>query len=412
MSTSIRKNFGYNILLTMSTYIFGLIVFPYVSRVLGVDMIGRVNFADQTVNYLRILAAMGIGTVGVREIAACSDNREKRSQVFSDIFSFVLILAVVAVVALIVLTLAIPRFTDVKNLLFVGTFYLFFSSLMIEWFYQGVEDFRYVTIRSVAIKTVYVALVFLFVKGPEDYIVYYILITGTIVLNALVNLVHSRKFASFSLRNARPGRYAKSIMALGVYMIMLSFFSTFNVVYLGMVKGDHDVGVYTTATKIYMMILGVLSAYTSVMMPRVSSLLAQDKKDEFSRKVRNSFKLVISFAIPAVILGILFAPLIIHILAGHQYDEAILPMRIIMPLVLVVGLAQIWVVQILLPMKKDNVVLWSAVASAVVGVALNVMLVGRYSYIGSAIAMVAAEVVNDSITLIYAVRHKLIPGIL
>lgn len=403
-SASIKKNFTYNVILTMSTYIFGLIVFPYVSRVLGVDMIGRVNFADQTINYLHVLAAMGIGTVGVREIAACGDDRRKRSQVFSDMFSFILVLALVSVFILLVMIFTVPQFTEIKRLLFVGSFYLFFASVSIEWFYQGMEEFRFVAIRSILVRLIYVVLVFLLVKSPGDFLLYYVLITGTIVANALINLAYSRKFVDLTLLKSHPGRYAKSIFALGIYMVMLSFFSTFNVVYLGMVKGEHDVGVYTTATKIYTLILGVLSAYTTVMMPRMTSLLSENRIEDFKSRIAGSFKLVFSVAFPLIAGGIVLAPQIIGILAGDQYWEAVPVMRLIMPLVLVVGLAQIWVIQVLLPMKKDNVVLWSAVLSAAVGVILNVTLVGKYSYLGSAIAMLGAELVNDSVTMVYALK--------
>jgi Membrane protein involved in the export of O-antigen and teichoic acid len=392
----------------MSTYIFGLIVFPYISRVLGVNMIGRINFADQTVYYFRIIAAMGISTVGIREIAACGNDRERRSQVFSDIFSFILVMAIVAVVALVVLTFTIPKWTAIKDLLIVGSFYIFFSSMMVEWFYQGMENFKYVTIRSIVVKVIYILLVFLLVKSPDDYLIYYVLLTGTIVVNAIINLGYSRKYVTLNLFNAHPWKYAKSILALGLYMLMLSFFTTFNVIYLGMVKGDHDVGVYTTATKIYGMVLGILTAYTSVMLPRMSSLLSENKVDEFRMKVDNSFKIVFSLAPPLIAGGVILAPQIVAILAGPQYVESVLPMQMIMPLILVVGLAQIWVIQVLLPMKKDKVVLLSAAASAVVGVALNFMLVGKMSYIGSAIALLGAEVVNDTITFIYVIRKKLL----
>lgn len=407
-NSSIKKNFGYNVILTMSTYIFGLIVFPYVSRVLGVDMIGRVNFADQTVNYFRILAAMGISTVGVREIAACGNDRIRRSKVFSDLFAFILISSLLFVAILVVLTMIVPQWHQMKSLLFTGSFYLFFSALMIEWFYQGTENFKYVSIRSISVKAVYVVLVFLLVKRPEDYLKYYILLTGTIVFNALINLGYSKKFVDLRLKTAHPWRYGKSIWAMGVYMIMLSFFSSFNIVYLGMVKGEHDVGVYTTATKIYGMILGILTAYTSVMLPRMTSLLTENKIDEFKQKIRASFSIVFLLAPPLIAGGVILAPQIISILAGGQYTESILPMQLIMPLVMVVGLAQIWVIQVLLPMKKDRAVVLCAIASAVVGITANLILVNRMSFIGSAIALLCAEITNDVLSLLYALRRGLL----
>lgn len=403
-SSNIKINFGYNILLTMSTYIFGLIVFPYITRVLGVDMMGRVNFASQTIDYLRIFAAMGVATVGIREIASCGSDRAKRSQVFSDIISLLLILSLAFTLVLFVFFTFIPKFSAVKDLLVVGSFYLFFSTMMIEWFYQGLEEFKFVTIRSIIVKSVYVALVFLFVKCPEDYLKYYILVTGSIVINALINLGYSKRFVDFSLKDARPLRYLKSIFSLGIYSIMISFFTTFNVVYLGFVQGEHAVGVYTVATKIYGLILGVLTAYTAVMMPRMSALLSENRTDEFKKKVRISFELVFSVSLPLLVGGVIMAPQIVGILAGSQYSEAIPVMRMIMPLVFVIGMAQIWVIQILLPMKKDNIVLVSASISAAVGIILNFLLVGKLSFVGSAIAMLAAEITNDAITLVYAIR--------
>lgn len=388
----------------MSTYIFGLIVFPYVTRVLGVDMWGRVNFADQAVYYLRILAAMGVATVGVREIAACGDDRARRSQVFSDIFSFILIVALGALVLLLVLVYTVPRFTEVKDLLLVGSFYLLFSSLMIEWFYQGTENFKYVTIRSVAVKTLYVISVFLLVKKPEDYLLYYILTTAVVVVNAAINIGYSRHSVSFSLRRAHPFRYAGSLMALGVYTIMLSFFTTFNVVFLGFTHSEHDVGIYTTAIKIYMIILGFLTAFSSVMLPRMASLLSENKVDEFKSKVHKSFDFVFAFSPPLVAGGVVLAPQIISVLAGEEYLEAVLPMRMVMPLVIVVGLGQVWVTQVLMPMMKDRVVLYSAISAAIIGVALNIILVPGMSFLGSAIAILASEIVNNTITLVYALR--------
>ena len=80
----IKKNYFYNSLLTVANYLFPLITYPYVSRVLGVGNIGIVNYVDSLVNYFLLFSMMGIGIVGVREIAACRDDRAQRDAVFSS----------------------------------------------------------------------------------------------------------------------------------------------------------------------------------------------------------------------------------------------------------------------------------------------------------------------------------------
>lgn len=405
---SIKKNFLYNLILTLSTYVFGLVVFPYVSRVLGVDNIGKVNFADQTIKYIMLFAAMGVATVGVREIAACGDDRVKRSEVFSNILCFISLLSALSLVVLFVLVYSVPRFADIQSLLVMGPFYIIGTTLLIEWFYQGLENFRFVAIRTIIVKVLYVAAVFLFVKTKEDYRIYYFLSVLAICINAAINIFYSRKFVDFSFRGVSLKRYSKPILSLGIYMIMLSFFTTFNVLYLGFVHDDHAVGVYSTSIKIYSILLGVVSAFTMVMMPRMSSLLSGGKKDDFTEKISISFDLVFSVSIPLAVGGVVLAPQIVSILAGPEYGEAVLPMRIIMPNLFIISCAQIWVMQILLPMKRDRLVTISSVCAALVGVALNIVLVGKLSAVGSAIVLVAAELCGDTISFVYAVKNRLL----
>lgn len=405
---SVKKNFIYNLILTLSTYVFGLIVFPYVSRVLGVDNLGKVNFADQVIRYIMLFAAMGVSTVGIREIAACGDDRAKRSEVFSSILCIVLFLSALSLAVLFVLTFTVPRFTDIRSLLVIGSFYVIGTTFLIEWFYQGLENFRFVAIRTIVVKILYVVAVFLFVKTREDFPIYYLLVVLSICINAIINFLYSRKFVDFNFKGISLRKYSKPILSLGIYMIMLSFFSTFNVLYLGFAQDDYAVGIYSTSIKVYSILLGVMSAFTMVMMPRMSALLSCGKQDDFLEKLSISFDLVFSVSIPLVVGGVVLAPQIVSILAGPEYADAVLPMRIVMPNLFVVSCAQIWVMQILLPLKKDRLVTTSSVCAALIGVAMNIILVGKLSAVGSAIVLIVAELCGDAISFVYSLRNHLL----
>lgn len=406
--SQIKKNFVYNVLLTLSSYIINIFIFPYVSRVLGVELVGKIGFVNNVISYFSLFAIMGITTVGIREIAACGNDRERRSKVFSDILSIGLVMTTL-VVAIYVLALCfIPRFREDYSLFIVGISSLFFTSLLIEWFYQGIENFKYITARSVIIKILYALIVVVLIKSPADYLKYFILTASVTVINAIINISHSRKYVDFSFKHVNLKRYIKPIFSLGIYRVMVSMYTTFNVIYLGFVCSDTEVGYYYTSTKLFYILLNVFSAFTSVMMPRMSALLAENKFEEFKKKTASSFDLVFAISFPLIIFCISYAPHIIMLLSGEGFEGAIAPMRIIMPVLLLTGMAQIWVIQVLIPLKKDNVLFISSLVGAIMGISANIILVKSHGAVGSALVLLVSEIFGNLITFAYALKKKYI----
>ena len=400
----ITTNFIYNVALTLSTYLINLILFPYVSRVLGVDLVGKVGFVNDTVTYFSLFAMMGIATVGIREIAACGEDREKRSRVFSSLMAIILLFTAVVLAVYLAAILVVDRFQADRDLFVMGAGTLVFTSFLIEWFYQGMEDFRYITLRSVAIKLAYALMVFLFVRKPGDYRLYFMLTVGMVVLNSLINLAYSRRFVRFSFRNASIRGFLKPVLSLGLYKVMISMYTTFNVIYLGFVASEAQVGYYYSSKKLFYIILGLFSAFTAVMLPRMSAILEQGQEEEFRAKTRMTFDIVFAFAFPLIVYFELLAPELIGLLSGPGYEGAILPMRIISPVLLLSAMAQVWVIQILMPLRKDRVVLLSSVAGAVVGILANILLVGRLGAVGSALVLLVSEIAGNLYSFVYSIR--------
>lgn len=405
--TSIKRNFGYNIFLTLASYLVSFVLFPYVSRVLGVDNVGRIGFVNNVVSYFSLFAILGIKTLGVREIAACQ-TREQRSEVFSSLTGFLLISTVFLTTIFLCCIWLVPRFHADKECFIIGASILFFTSFLIEWFYQGLENFKFITIRSIVVRIIYAISVFIFVQGKDDYLLYYALTAGSIIVNAIINFIYSKKFADFSIRNIHFRKYLNPIFSLGLYGIMISMYTTFNTIFLGFKCSETQVGFYYTATKLYMIIIGVFSAFTGVMMPRMSSLIARNGNREFHNKIKNSFDVVLSSSIPIALFFMVLAPQTIMVISGSGYEGSITPMRIIMPTLVLSSMAQIWVIQALIPLKKDKIVLWSSVLGAISGVVLNIILVEKYGAIGTAIVMLSCEVLGNVIGFCYAIYHRLI----
>ena len=400
----ITTNFIYNVALTLSTYLINLVLFPYVSRVLGVDMVGKVGFVNDTIGYFSLFAMMGIATVGIREIAACGEDRERRSRVFSSLMALVGIMTAVVMAVYLGSLFVVNRFQADRNLFIIGTGSLLFTSMLIEWFYQGLENFRYITIRSILVKLVYAAAVFLTVRHPEDYQLYFLLTVGAVVVNAIINIGYSRRFATLSFRNVDLKAYLKPVFSLGLYKIMVSMYTTFNVVYLGFVAADAEVGYYYAAKKLFYILLGLFSAFTAVMLPRMSSLVEKRQEEEFHRKIGQTFDLVFAIGIPMTLFLVVMAPQIIGLMSGPGYEGAVLPMRIISPVLLLSSMAQIWVIQVLMPLKQDRIILLSSAIGAVTGIVINILLVGRLGAVGSAIVLLCSELAGNLLSFIFAVR--------
>lgn len=406
--TSIKRNFVYKSILTVSGYLVAFIIFPYVSRILGVSNVGLVNFVDNTVQYFLLFASMGINVLGVREIARVKDNLQERNKVFSNLIGVNLLFTLLTLAAYFIIVSFSPQLSQYKELFYTGSAKILFTAFLIEWFYTGLEDFRYITIRSVAVKLLYVLSIFLLVRGPQDYKIYFYLTVAMTVVNAVINLLHARGYVKVDFKEIFNFRYIRKNVTLGIYSVMTSMYLTFNVMYLGLVTDNVQVGYYTTAYKLYTVVLGFFSAFTSVMLPRMSALVSEEQTDRFKRLVSKSFSAMSMFSMPLILCSLVMAPQIVAVLAGPGYEGAVLPMRIIMPAVLFVGVAQVLALQILMPLQKERVLLAASVTGAVVAVIVNMLSVKALQGVGSAIVLLCSEFVVTMVYVIYIYRNKIV----
>lgn len=378
--------------MTVSSFLFPLITYPYVSRVLGVSNIGICNFIDSIINYFILFSCMGINIVGIREVAKAKGDFIQLSKVFSALWILMATMTTLMLCVLLLATLFVPQLKEYSSLMLIGACKLIGNLFLIEWFYKGVEEFKYITYRSLIVKVAYVGAVFLFVHHPSDYPVYYTLSMALVVVNAAFNLFYSQKFVHFIWDKETIKELLKPFFILGLYALLTSMYTSFNVTFLGFATNVTEVGYYTTATKLHGIILAFFTAFTGVMLPRISALVSENKIKEVKRLIRKSFSLLFTTCIPLVILSMYFAPDIINLISGKGYEGAITPMRIVMPLVLVIGLEQILIVQLLMPLRKDKAILINSIIGAFVGIVANFILVPKWGAEGSAIVWLLSEI--------------------
>ena len=391
MATSLKINVIYSSILTTANYIFPLLTYPYVSRVLGVTNIGAVNFIDGIIRYFLLFAMMGMNIVGIREIAICKNNPGKLRTTFNSLFVINGIFTLLSLSVLIVCWLTIPQLKAQPELMTYGAIWLSLNFLTIEWFYKGMEDFRYVTTRTIAVKTLYVIAVFIFVRDASQYATYFMLGVLMVVVNAIINMLHVRKYTYLSFRNLEIKRHLKPMLRMGVYMLLTSLYTSFNVAFLGFAAGDTQVGYYTTSTKLFTILLALFTAFTGVMMPWMSALIGEGRLDEFKNLIEKSTGILFAFSIPVIMLVEILAPQLVMLISGLGYEGAIVPLRFIMPLMCIIGYEQILIIQTMMPLKEDRMILTNSLIAGIIAVSLNFLVVPRLQSVGSAIVWISCE---------------------
>ena len=388
---SIKRNFLFSSVLTISNYIIPFITFPYVSRILGVSNIGLYGFMDSIVNYFGLFSMLGIGSLGAREIAKNKSNLVNLNKTFSNLLFLNAIFTVIAILFLLLAVMLVPKLQENWEFMILGVVKLIFNLFLTEWFFTGLEDFKYISIRSIIVKVLFVISVFLFVTDRDDVMIYYALMVSVVMVNAIINYFYRKKFITFSFKDISLSAILKPYLTIGLYIILTSMYTSFNVAYLGFMTSDTEVGYYMTATKIFGLILSLFTAFTAVMLPRISSLYEKRDIKEICRLTDKSLDVIISISVPLIIFTIILAPQIIHLISGTGFEGAIIPMRIIMPLILIIGIEQILVLQLLMPLNKDKEILINAIVGACFGIFLNIILIANYRSIGSAVVRVLSE---------------------
>lgn len=404
MASNVRNNFFWNILLNISGYLYSLLTFPYVTRVLGAEGLGIASFALSIVDYAILLASLGISAVGIRYIAQNNADEKQRSCVFNGLISIHLTLSLILLVIYLLCVAYIPQLHEYKILYWIGGTKILFNAFLVEWLFQGMQDFRCITLRTLVIRTLYILGIFIFVKDSGDYDKYFYVTIGQIAINAAINWKYSKRYVRFKYSLHQCKEYFFPVLSMGVDKILLSFYATFNVLFLGFSCGNLAVGYYTAAIKLYTIILSVIVAFNSVFVPYLNDIYAKGNLKAFREIVIRSLRLISTVSIPLIIGGIVLAPEIILLVAGTGYENAVFPFRVILVQVLFVGLAQVLKDQILLTYKKFKQILFVTCSTTSISVLMIITLVPHYAEKGTALAVAIPHLIEILMFSYYAHR--------
>lgn len=389
---SIKLNFIMNIILTMSSFIFPLITFPYVSRVLLPVGTGKVSMATSVITYFSMFAQLGIPTYGIRACAKVRDNREKLSKVAQELLIINIIMSMISYMVLIILLFYVPKFRCEKELYVILSFNIILTSIGMEWLYKALEQYTYITVRSVIFK--FIALIFMFflVHKQTDYVIYGGITIFAASASNILNLINAHKFINLKpVGNYNFRRHLKPVLIFFAMSCATTIYTNLDTVMLGFMTTDTDVGYYNAAVKIKVILVSVVTSLGTVLLPRASYYIQRGELKEFHRITRKALNFVFLMATPLFVYFIYFAKEGIFFLSGNNYVGSIIPMQVIMPTLLLIGITNILGIQILVPTGREKIVLYSEIVGAVVDVIINALLIPVYASTGAAIGTLVAE---------------------
>ena len=392
---SLNKNTVYNTIKSVFGIIYPLITFPYISRVLMTDNVGKINFGNSVVSYFSLVASLGVTTYAIRECSKVKSDKEGLSKTASEIFSINIISTIISYVALIVTLIVAKPLENYKMLICIQSATILFTTLGADWINTVMEDFRYITIRTVAMQVLSLVLMFVFVQNPDDYIIYVIISLVSTAGANILNIFYRRKFCSIRF-TFKPDlrKHLPPILVLFSLLISQIIYTNSDMTILGLVKGDYEVGLYSTSVKIYNLVNTTVASIAWVVMPQLTSSFEKKDYESVNKLLRYSLNFIVILGVPAFCGIEVIADHIIGFFAGDAYVGATMSIRIL-GVALVLSFIGGWISNIILiPSGREKVCLYSSIVSASINIILNLIFIPRWGLNAAAATTVLSELVG------------------
>lgn len=387
--SSIKKNVFYQAIYEILILILPFFTSPYISRLLGAEYLGIYSYTYSIAYYFQMFCMLGIKFYGNRSIAQNRNNQDQLDKVYSQILTLHMIVSLISTFCFVVYTLAFSKY---KTYMILQGMMVLSSVFDVSWLFFGLEQFKTVVSRNTIIKILSVILIFTFVKKIDDFWIYIAIMSGTQLVSSLFLFLMSRKYVHFSCpKYTDIIPHIKPLFVLFIPILALSIFKYMDKIMLGMLGNKIELGYYENAEKVLNIPLSVVFSFGSVMLPRISNLIATDS-GQLDRYMRLSIKYMVGLSI-AMSFGMAG---VAHVFAPVFWGELFTRSGIIIALLAISipfsTLASIIRNQDLIPNGRDAYYSYSIIAGALINLIINYLLIPKYQAIGVTIGTIVAEI--------------------
>lgn len=391
---SLKKNFVVYLLRTLVSSLSPLIVFPYASRVLGVEGIGRVQYAQSIAMYFELLAGLGILSYAVREGTKVRDDAQKLGKLVTELLTINLAAAGVSLVLYAGMILTVPGLQGYRGLLILFALEVLFGGVNFEWFYNILEDYTYISVRTVLFQLLSFVVLFLFVRDEQDFFWYAVTLVLPFMLTSITNLTHARRMVRlFSYQDYHYWGHFKGAAVVFAIVLATSLYTMLDTTMLGAMLGDAATGLYTAASKLNRLAVKLVTAICAVFLPRLALYRAKGDSDAFKKLAVGAGNIILGLATPLAVGLFILAPEAILLFSGADFAAAVPAMRVMCVDLLFSSLNGFVAWQILMPCNLDRALFKATLAGGVTDFVLNLAFIPLWGVTGAAAATVLSELV-------------------
>lgn len=386
----------FNFIKTFFNLIFPIVTFAYSTRVLGVDGIGKVNFTKAFTSYFMMIAMLGINYYGTREGAKLRDDISQFSKFACEMFIINLCATVFSLMMFVGLLISVSELENYRLLLIVNSVSIVLTAMGMEWVYQALEQYRYITIRTIIIQFISIVLMFVFVRDKEDVVNYTIIsvIAGSGAY--IINFAKCRQYLCFK-QKLEIKKHLIPVFVLFAMALSIELYTVLDSVMLGFIKGDYSVGLYSAGLRINKIVNSLITSIGIVLLPRLSYYIKRNEFNKLNEVAKKVYQITFMLSIPASIGLFLLSDEIIMLFSGKEFLNASITMKLLTPIVIIIPFSIVTNMQIFIPMGKEKLILKSTCIGAITNFTLNLCLIPTYAENGAAIATVVAEFVVSCI---------------
>ncbi|MDE5944148.1 MAG: flippase [Rikenella sp.] len=407
---SATKNVIYNILINVLNVAVPIVTVPYVSRVFGVENIGVVNFALTYASYFTLFIYLGIPIYGTREIGKLRNAPIQRDYVVSELFNIMLVSSLIFTAGYVVSIAVVPTLRQEWPFLMAAGVGLLFSSFNVDWYYTGRENLKISAVRNLIVKAVGLMILFVWIRTPNDLLLY-------LVLNALTNglaqvwtfVYMLRHDVRLRWRRLKIKRHLKPVIVLSLSSLAISIYTMLDVLMLGFLSTYTEVGYYSSAIKISRLLLPVVTASAMVAIPRIAHLYKENDISELRRVTDKSFSFMSLLAPPITIGLVVISSPFVPFFFGAEFVGAVPSMMIVSLLVILIGINNFYGPQILVPTDNEKWFLYAVLFGTGSNFLLNLFFIPRWGAVGASWASVVAETIVTGMVMWFA--YRLVPQI-
>lgn len=409
---NVNKNTLFNTIKSIFGIIYPLITFPYISRVLMAENVGKINFGNSIVSYFSLIASLGVTTYAVRECSKYRNDKEALGKVSSQIISINVLSTAVAYLALGITLIFARALDNYRVLICIQSSTILFTTIGADWLNTAIEDFKFIAVRTVGMQIVSLLLMFIFVRRPEDYLLYAVISVIASSGANVINVFYRKKYCRTRFTvNMDLKTHLPSILLLFSLILSQTIYVNSDTTILGLVRGDFEVGLYSTSIKIYNIVNTVIASVAWVVMPQLSAAFAEKNYTEINRLLKYALNFILILGLPCLLGLNVITKEIICLIAGKEYLGAVLSMKIL-TVSLACSLIGGWIGNmILLPSGREKICLKTTIIAATVNIILNLFLIPKWGLNAAAFTTALAEAIGLGINWRYIDKEIKVEGV-